>query len=241
MGTKTFSYRLVSLWVAMTATCLTVVLHVPVLAQTSRGAVVGMVTDASGGVVPQAEVVLTHTHTGVVRSTITNEAGIYRFDAADLGIYTLKVTKFGFRAFLSTGLGVEANRTTTLDAKLEVGNLKTTVEVNAEAAGLLTRDSPLRGGNLQGHEVSKLPLSDLDPISLARTLPGVSDPAGTMVFGGLTTTQWTFSVNGQRPRGNNYLLDGADNNDPVFAGMAFFTAEASAGKTAESDEANEAK
>ncbi len=214
MGRRIFSYRLVARWVVATATCLAVALQVPALAQTSRGGVVGTVTDVSGAVVARAEVFLTHTYTGVVRSTITNEAGIYRFDAVDLGIYTLRVTKPGFRPFLSTGLGVEANRATTLDAKLEVGDVQTAVEVNAEAAELLAKDGPLRGGNLQGEEVSKLPLTALDPISLARTLPGVTEPAGTMVFGG------TFSVNGQRPRGNNFLLDGTDNNDPVFTGTA---------------------
>jgi hypothetical protein len=195
-------------------------LALPARPQTSRGAVVGTVTDISGAVIGRAEVLLAHKETGVIRSTVTNEVGIYRFDAVDLGTYTLKVTKPGFRPFLGTGVGVEANRATTLDAKLEVSGVQTAIEVNADAAELLTRDGPLRGGNLQGHEVSKLPLPDLDPISLARTLPGVSDPAGTMVFGGIMSPQWTFSVNGQRPRGNNFLLDGVDNNDPVFAGTA---------------------
>jgi hypothetical protein len=101
-----------------------------------------------------------------------------------------------------------------------IGNVRIEIKVNAKAAELLARDGPLRGGNLQGHEVSKLPLSDLDPMALARTLPGVSDPAGSMVFSGLTTTRWSFSVSGQRPRGNNYLFDRVDNNDPVFAGTA---------------------
>ena len=192
-------------------------LAVPTLAQTSRGVVVGTVTDISGAVVARAEVILTHTETSFIRSTVTNEVGIYRFDAVDLGTYTLKVTKPGFRPFLTTGVGVEANRATTLDATLEVGDVRTEIKVNAEAAELLAKDGPLRGGNLSGDEVSKLPLTDMDPISLARTLPGVTDSAGTAVFpifGG------TGSINGQRPRGNNFLLDGADNNEPVFAGTA---------------------
>lgn len=192
-------------------------LALPILAQTSRGAITGTVTDISGAVISRAEVLLRHTETGVIRSTVTNEAGIYQFDAVDLGTYTLKVEKPGFRPFLSTGVGVEANRATTLNARLEVGDLRAEIRVNAEAADLLAKDGPLRGGNLQPDEISKLPLSDLDPISLARTLPGVSDPAGNVffpIFGG-----WV-SINGQRPRGNNFLLDGTDNNDPVFGGTA---------------------
>lgn len=195
-------------------------LALPARSQTSRGAVVGTVTDVSGAVIAGAEVLLTRTETGVIRSTLTNEAGIYRFDAVDLGTYTLKITKPGFTPFVSRRLGVEANRATTLDGRIEVGGVQTFIDVNADAVALLSKDGPLHGANLQGHEISKLPLSDLNTMALARTLPGVSDPAGSMVFSGQTDSHWTFSVNGQRPRGNNYLLDGADNNDPVFAGPA---------------------
>jgi hypothetical protein len=208
---------LVGIWVV--ATSLALVAHLPASAQTSRGAVTGTVTDISGAVIPRAEVLLTNTETGVIRSTATNEAGIYRFDAVDLGTYTLKVTKPGFRPFLSTGVGVEANRATTLDAKLEVGSLQTAIEVNAEAAELLTRDSPLRGGNFQAREVTRLPLEALNPISLTGTLPGAVSPTGSVTYGnGGSATQ--FAVNGQRPRGNNYLLDGTDNNDMELTGTA---------------------
>ncbi len=189
----------------------------PTFAQTSRGAISGTVTDASGAVVPGATIQLVQVATGAVRSTTTNEAGIYRFDAVDLGVYTLKIGKPGFKIFSSTVLGVEANRTTTLDATLEVGGDQTVVEVNGETAELLVKDAPLRGGNFAAHEVSRLPLTALNPISLGRTLPGVSQPAGNITFGERATQ---FAVNGQRPRANNYLLDGADNNDTVFSGVA---------------------
>lgn len=219
MGRKIFSYRLVARWAVATATCVAVAPHVPGLAQTSRGSVVGIVTDSSGAVVPVAKVELTHTATGVTRSTVTNENGIYRFEVVDLGIYSLKVSKPGFKVFLSTALGVQANRTTTLDAMLAVGDSQSVIDVNAGSAELLTRDGPLRAGNLGPQEVSRLPLAALNPISLARTLPGVSQTEGTVTFGmGEKATQ--FSVNGQRPRGNNYLLDGVDNNNIVFTGTA---------------------
>src|SRR5215475_13096369 len=87
-------------------------LAVTAQAQTSRGTVSGTVVDPSGAVVGGARVALTHTGTGVQRSTTSNGAGIYRFDAVDLGAYELKVTHPGFNAFLATGLSVEANRTT---------------------------------------------------------------------------------------------------------------------------------
>ena len=222
-----FHYRLVARWAVATAMCVAVMLHISALAQTSRGAVSGAVTDASGAVIPDAAVELINRENGVIRSTTTNDAGIYRFDAVDLGLFNLKVSKASFEVFLSNDLSVEGNRTTTVDVNLQVGSSETVVEVNAEGEELLTKDSPLRGGNFQPLEVSRLPLVLSNPISLAGTLPGAVSPSGSTTYGfGNQATQ--FAVNGQRPRGNNYLLDGTDNNDLSFTGteQAFNIADA---------------
>ena len=214
-----FHYRLVARWAVATAMCVAVMLHISALAQTSRGTVSGTVTDASGAVISDAAVELINRENGVIRSTTTNAAGIYRFDAVDLGLFNLKVNKAGFEMFLSNDLSVEGNRTTTVDVKLQVGSSETVVEVNAEGEELLMKDSPLRGGNFQPREVSRLPLVLSNPISLTGTLPGAVSPLGSTTYGiGNQATQ--FAVNGQRPRGNNYLLDGTDNNDLSFTGTA---------------------
>ncbi len=188
-------------------------------AQTSRGAVTGTIIDASGAIVPKARATLVATRTGLQWSTLSNQAGIYRFEAVDPGIYELRVTHPGFRRFLSTGIGVEANRVSTIDPRLELGPSETAIEVSGESSEMLVKDSPLRGGNFLPNEVTDLPLVSLNPISLARTLPGVIQPSGSMLWGGGgEATQ--FSVNGQRPRANNYLLDGTENNGINFTGVA---------------------
>src|SRR5216684_4340527 len=186
--------------------------------QTSRGTVTGTLIDPSGAVIAGARVVLAGTETGVRRSTLSNEAGIYRFDAVDLGKCELGVTHPGFRPFLSTGVSVEANRVTTFDPRLEVGASETAIEVSAESSELLVRDGPLRGGNFLPREVRDLPLMSLNPISLAHTLPGVIQPSGSQLWGGGEAI--TFSTNGQRPRSNNYLLDGTENSDIFSNGAA---------------------
>ena len=113
---------------------------------------------------------------------------------------------------------MEANRTTTFDPRLEVGTAaETRINVNAESTEMLVKDSPLRGGNFQPREVRDLPLPLLNPISLARTLPGATEAAGSTVTSGVANTGG-FSVNGQRPRGNNYMLDGTDNNEVWLTG-----------------------
>ncbi|MGH8247789.1 MAG: carboxypeptidase regulatory-like domain-containing protein, partial [Gammaproteobacteria bacterium] len=194
-------------------------LAVAAQAQTSRGTVSGTVMDPSGAMVVDARVELNHTETGVRRSTTSNDAGIYRFDAVDLGRYEIKVTHQGFRPFLATSIGVEANRTTTIDVRLELGAVDQQVTVSAESSELLVKDGPLRGGNFLPCEVRELPLVGLNPLSLARTLPGVIQTSGSFAWRN-SWEQYNFSVNGQRPRGNNFLLDGTENNDLGFTGPA---------------------
>src|SRR5215470_2794764 len=122
-------------------------------AQTSRGTVTGTVLDPTGAVIGGARVTLTGVETGVRLSTESNEAGVYRFDAVDLGVYELTVMHPGFREYLGRGINVEANRATTLDPRLEIGAAETRVEVNEESSDVLTKDSPLRGANFQPRQV----------------------------------------------------------------------------------------
>ena len=190
-----------------------------VFSQTSRGAVSGTVTDSAAAVIAGARIELINRNTGVKRSTETNQAGIYRFDAVDLGVYDLKISRDGFKQFQTTDIGVEANRTVTIDAALDVGVGETVVHVSASADELLIKDAPIRGGSINSDVVGVLPISGLEPISLARMLPGVVQAVGTTTFGnGGQNTQ--FSINGQRPRGNNYMLDGTENNDISIGGNA---------------------
>jgi hypothetical protein len=186
-------------------------------AQTSRGTVTGTVLDPTAAVINGARVALTAVDTGVRLSTDSNEAGVYRFDAVDPGVYQLQVTHPGFRSYFGTGIGVEANRVTTFDPRLEVGASEIRVEVSGDSSEILVKDSPLRGGNFQPREVRDLPLVLLNPLSLARTLPGATEASGSKVWGG-GGNGGGFSINGQRPRGNNYMLDGTENNDVWLSG-----------------------
>lgn len=154
-------------------------------AQTSRGTVTGTVLDASGALIGGAHVTLTGEQTGVRLETESNQSGVYRFDAVDPGIYELAIAQPGFKAYLATRIGVEANRTTTVDPKLEVGDAGTRVEVNAQSSELLTKDSPLRGGNFDSREARDMPLIALNPLSLARTLPGATEASGSTIWGRL--------------------------------------------------------
>src|SRR5215467_13886709 len=209
------SIKLVKLIAAVLT--LAVALH----AQTSRGTVTGTVLDPSGAVMGGARITLTGIDTGVRLSTVSNESGVYRFDAVDLGAYDLTIEHPGFRTYSATGINVQANRVTTLNPSLDVGTAETKVDVSVESSELLVKDSPLRGGNFQPREIRDLPLVSLNPLSLARTLPGATEASGSRIWGGTTAGTINgggFSINGQRPRGNNYMLDGTENNEVWISG-----------------------
>ena len=208
-------YRSQSLHDASVGLLVMLMLACPVCAQTSRGTVSGTVLDSSGLVLFGSSIELTNIDTNVVRTVTTNNAGIYRFDAVDLGRYTIKINIQGFKAFIQESFPVEANRAVTIDATLQPGGMDAIVEVVDTAGTLLAKDAPSRGGSMAGNELVRLPLAWWEPY-YAGSFPGVIWPIGSVNF----TTGTGVSVNGQRPRGNNWMLDGTDNNDVGFAGTA---------------------
>jgi hypothetical protein len=102
------------------------------LGQTSRGTVTGIVYDPQSAVVPGAKVELSNLQSGVKRSTVANEAGLYRFDAVDPGEYTIAVAASGFKTLVVRS-GVQAGQVLSKDARLEVGEARVIIEVQAEA------------------------------------------------------------------------------------------------------------
>jgi carboxypeptidase family protein len=186
--------------------------------QTSRGTVTGTVLDPSGAAIKDANITLTSQQTGIRLSTRSNEAGVYRFDAVDLAVYDLRVEHPGFRTYVEAGIRVQANRVTTVDPRLGLGAAETRIEVSGQSRELLVMDSPLRGGNFQPRDARDLPLISSNPLSLARTLPGATEASGSQVWSNLASPGAGFAINGQRPRGNNYMLDGTENNSAYLSG-----------------------
>jgi hypothetical protein len=184
------------------------------LAQTSRGTVSGTITDPNSSVIAGATVTLTNTATTVSRSTVTNSQGIYRFDAVDLGDYTIKFTATGFGEVVKSNVVVSANQTATIDTQLQPGTQALSISVTSETGALLQTEAPVRGGNIDSTRITGLPVSSRNPAMLALTLPGVSTNRFGFGVG-------TFSVNGGRGRSNNFLIDGTENNDISVAGQGF--------------------
>ena len=159
----------------------------------------------------------TNVETNVTFTGETNTEGLYNIPDLPSGTYRIIVQKFAFRTIVKPDVNLQVQDVMSLNFSMELGS--SAESVMAEAGGPLIQAGPQRGGNFLPGEVRVLPLVSLNPISLARTLPGVVEPAGSFLYGlGGGATQ--FSVNGQRPRANNYLLDSTENNDIAFTGIA---------------------
>jgi len=183
-------------------------------AQTSRGTVTGTVSDQAGAVVPGANITLTNLQTAIARTTTSNDAGFYRFDAVDLGTYSVATAATNFGEVTQTNITVQANQTADVPVTLQPGGQQVTVDVSANAGELLQTEAPVRGGNISPRQITELPIALRNPVALALTLPGVVSNRGGFGVG-------TFSVNGARGRSNNFLIDGVENNDVGVAGQAF--------------------
>jgi len=203
-------------WIAKFA-LLALLLSVPLLshAQATNGTIAGTIVDSTGAAIPEATVTATDVQTNIRRSVTTNKSGGYRIESVQPGTYKIVVTAPSFSSTTIERTDVTASVVTSVNATLGVGSINSTVEVSATTAGLRT-DSGELSDTLTLQEVSNLPIANLNPYSLATTLPGV-----TTVTAADFTNGTSFSVNGNRPRDNNFLIEGAENNDQGLHGQAF--------------------
>jgi hypothetical protein len=187
-------------------------------AQTSKGTIAGSVSDPTGALVPGVSVkALNKDLGGEVRNTTTDSSGSYRIDGLNPGIYTLTFTASGFATLTIEQVDVKASLITAGNAKMELGTVSTSVNVEASSGAELQTQSGDISHNIGRKEVAEIPILGLNPISLVLTEPGVVAPSGREDF----TNGVGFSVNGTRPRANNFLIDGQDNNDNSISGQAF--------------------
>lgn len=186
-------------------------------------ALTGRVTNTTGGVIAGVKVEATNVETNVSYRGETNDEGLYNIPDLPPGTYRVMIQKFAFITVFKPDVELHAQDEIKLNFSMEVGS---SIESVTEAAGApLIQASPQRGGIFLSREVRDLPLLSMNPISLARTLPGTIDPAGSYLYGAPlygdnTGESIRFSVNGARVRANNYLLDSTENNEIFLAGVA---------------------
>src|SRR5271163_3139500 len=187
-------------------------------AQGTGGRILGRVSDPSGAVLANVMVTLTNEATGVSNSTTTNGNGDYGFPQVPVGVYRMDFDLTGFKKNLQRNVNVDLNQIVTVNAVLQVGETKETVEVTSEAPLIDTTSTQL-GAIMDSRQVSTLPLNSRDTYQLLQLQPGVMSTVGssnTLIYG--SDNAGAVSVNGGRGRANNFSVNGGDAND-LFANL----------------------
>ena len=170
--------------------------------QSFTAAMRGTVTDASGSSVPGAKVVVTEADRNVPHQTTTDGSGRYFLPALQPGQYHLTVEAAGFKKFSQQSFQLQVQQQATLDVKLEVGELTSTVTVEGSAPLLNTTIASL-GQVIDNKFMISLPNIGRDSLALAYLTPGVVGSAGAR---GATNTN--FVANGSRNSTSDVMVDG---------------------------------
>jgi Carboxypeptidase regulatory-like domain len=175
-------------------------------AQATDGNLVGTITDATGAAVPNATLELTNMATGVKHTARSSSDGTYRFSNIPVGRYTLTATATGFNSAGLQGINIELSRTTTANLGLQVGAVQTTVEV-MESGALIDTTTAQITSTYGAQQAIALPTTGLASgiLNLSLLSAGVGSAGGYGLGEGP-------SVGGQRPRQNNFTIEGVDNN-----------------------------
>jgi Carboxypeptidase regulatory-like domain len=182
--------------------------------QAISGNLVGTVTDPTGAVVANAEVTATNVGTSASAVTHSNSTGEYRFDNLPVGTYRITAKAAGFRTFVEQA-DVVLNKTGTRNASMIPGAASETVEVSGAAPAIDTTTAQLESSfdpqYSQDLGLTSAGGAGAGVLNLSLLTPGVTN--GSSMGDGVGP-----SVGGQRPRDNNFTVEGVDNNNKTVTG-----------------------
>jgi Carboxypeptidase regulatory-like domain/TonB dependent receptor len=186
-------------------------------AQALFGTISGIVTDPSGAAVPGATVKVTNSQTNVTSTLKTNAAGVYNASSLNPGVYTLAAEAKGFKTSVVKNITLEVNANPKVDLTLSVGAINEVVVVTAANTPILqTQESDL-GQTVNEQQLEQLPTQSSSGRNIYSLIPlaqGVSEQVGQGGYG-----NDNLRINGDRPRDQDYQLDGTTIEAPVFGGQ----------------------
>jgi hypothetical protein len=193
--------------------------------QSVSGTILGTVTDSSGSVIPNAKVTAVNEGTGLTRTVQADSSGEYTLASLPTGRYTIMTEMTGFKALALSNIELSVDQRARIDLKLELGAMSESISVEATSPLLQTSSSEL-GTTVKAEQIEALPLNGRNFVNLTRTIPGVLRGIPGANIDGAGSLAWrasaSFSANGQRPRDNNYMLDGVDNNETWLQTVVIF-------------------
>ncbi len=169
-------------------------------AQVTTSTLVGIVRDASGAVIPGANVVATHDGTGVSREGVTDANGEFVFSALPNGPYSVRVELTGFKSLQNRGMQLGAGQTVRQTFTLEVGTVEESVTVAGESP-LIETASSSTSETLGSQEVRELPVNRRNVANLLNLAPGVTTSGAGMV-----------NMSGVAGGGTGVTVDGTEAN-----------------------------
>jgi hypothetical protein len=180
----------------------------------ATGAVLGTVTDKTGAVVPNAAIEVTNVDTGVVHKAVTTGAGDYFVPYLNPGRYSVTAEAPGFAKSVSEAFTLSVGQEARVNTALTPGQVTETITVASTQVALDTDNEALTN-YMSGTQVADLPLNGRNFMQLLLVGAGavtVGGEQGTMLQG----VGNAVSINGGRPEGNNYTLDGLVNTDQAL-------------------------
>ncbi len=182
-----------------------------VAGQAISGDIVGTVVDRTGAAVPGASIEVVNVATGVKTSMTSRDQGDFRFGNLPVGTYTIRVSKSSFATTTLTNFAIELNKISSVTVTLEIGSQATTVEVTG-ATPLINTTTAQIDNTFDAQMIADFPVASVQGVlNLALLQSGVSTSGGVGAGTGP-------SVGGQRPRDNNFTIEGVDNNNKSVTG-----------------------
>ncbi|HET7206542.1 MAG TPA: TonB-dependent receptor, partial [Terriglobales bacterium] len=179
-------------------------------ATVGTGSIVGTVTDQSGAVVSGAKVTIANAATGQTVDLTTNSAGAFNSGALIPGSYKVQISSKGFST-LSTTSTVLVGNTSTVNAKLQLGQESQTVEVQAAEIAVNTEQATVQGV-LNAQQIENLPVNGRNFLDLAQLEPGVQIQEGS-TFDPTKNGFSSISFGGRFGRTARVEVDGVDVSD----------------------------
>src|SRR3984893_10502821 len=181
---------------------------------TAVASVDGIITDSTGNVIVKAQVTMTETAKGLIRTAATNIEGSYTFPNLPVGPYRLEVTSPGFKNYIQSGLVLQVGNNIQINVAMEEGSLSERIEVTAAANLVETKENSI-SVVIDSQRINELPLNGRQATQLIMSLGaasyGDSGDTGSKTF--FSSTR--ISVAGGQSNGTAYLLDGGANTDAM--------------------------
>ena len=178
--------------------------------QAQTGSLSGSVLDANDAAVPGASVDVRETRTGATAHTVSSDAGLYVFPSLAPGVWTVSAEKPGFKKLVRTEIEIFIAQRQALDLKLEVGDVKQSVEVAANQT-LLETETSEKGQSLTPKMYQTLPLWS----------GGLQNPSAFLTYMSNVNSGGELSIAGSTGRSREQLIDGTSNVIPESGGTVF--------------------